>query len=125
MKLKHDSKGTPAGVESEGKILEIIPVIEIMGQPYVLPPVQYHVENWLLGFRDDHPTGTPATYYFHQKIYLMGSNSNAPNALTFMVRVLEDGSEGPADLRNSITTEAVNDIVNAFKAAAEASKAGN
>lgn len=110
--VNEDGKPT---IKSEGKILEFIPIIEDNnGQPYALPPVQYHVDNELLGFKEYHALSYPTTYYNQNRVYINGSNGSSPVGLTMLIRVLEDGTEGP-EVRGSVDVETVREIVNAIK----------
>lgn len=102
-------------IKSEGKIVEVTPFLETMsGQPYMLPPVLYRVENWLLGYEDYDVVARPQTYMPQFQSMLNGNRNDAVR-LSFMVRVLEDGSEGPEEVRGMIDPESVKAIVDAFR----------
>lgn len=89
MKLNEDKAGVKS-IESEGKLLEIIPLIfSPVGEPLTLPPVVYRVPNWLLGFREDHYVGKPIAMYFGERANIPGSNASYSHQLTFFVRILE------------------------------------
>lgn len=79
-------------LQSEGKVLEITPLLYMMdGTMMALPPVQYHVPNWLLGFEDYHPQGMPYQMIFNGiRESIPGSNSRYNTQLGFMARILEN-----------------------------------
>ena len=106
---------TDDGVQSVGKLLEVIPIVETaMGQPFMLPPVIWPVQNWLMGYRDDHPISTPITFWTQERLYVPGSSSSNNHRITFMVRVMED-SEQPS--KGVIRSEDVGQIIDAIKKA--------
>jgi hypothetical protein len=105
---------------SEGKLLEIIPIItDTWGQPMMLPPVVYNVDNWLMGYVDEHVVAMPYTVWFNEKVTLPGTGANSAQ-LSFLVRVME---RSPDALTNAtgvqVDMEAVAAIVNAIKTASK------
>lgn len=91
MKILDDEFAPEGRVRSEGKLLEIMPVItDATGQPYILPPVVYRLPNELLGFREWHTLGSPLTYWGNQRTPINGSSASMPHDVSFYIRVLED-----------------------------------
>lgn len=90
---KVEKAGQHPELHSEGKILEVIPVIlDQIGQPMMLPPALWRVEGWVLGFTEPRAiTGTPWTLHMPMRSAIPGSSSQHPHQLSFIVRVLEDG----------------------------------
>lgn len=77
-------------IKSEGKLIEVMPIIEDpYGQPFMLPPAVWEVENWLVGYKDEHTVGMPITFYHPEKLQIPGSNGSAPCRLSFMTRMME------------------------------------
>lgn len=90
MKLNPDLS-SPDRVISEGKLLEIIPIImDPGGQPMMLPPVVYQVPNFMLGYMDHHACAWPYQFHMNERIYIPGSRSSSQHALSFQVRIMED-----------------------------------
>lgn len=114
MKLVPEGELEYGRIKSEGKLLEIIPWLTLNGQPFMLPPVVYRVENWLLGFRDEHYIGGPQTYQFPARLTISGSNARDTTDLSFILRVMEDG-DAPINAIATIDAESVRDIVSAIK----------
>jgi len=92
MKITKNESDDFYSMHSEGKLLEIIPVItDMSGQPFMLPPTVYHVPNELLGYMDEHHVvGMPYQMYMRERLNIPGSVSNRGSDLTFLIRVLED-----------------------------------
>lgn len=100
---------------SEGKLLEIIPIIsDDNGVPYMLPPVIWHVPNWLAGYQDSHPIPTPTTMWMGHVLDIPGSNSARNHRLTFQVRILEDSPSSGIQAA-TVDASAVNALVEAIK----------
>jgi hypothetical protein len=116
MKLVPEGELTYGRVKSEGKCLEVIPVIEdASGQPMILPPVIWHVENWTLGFEDWHTLSSPVTIYPQFQVNIPGSNSTFGHRLSFLIRVLEDGKMPAGIPVGHVDAEAVNALIQAVK----------
>lgn len=101
---------------SEGKLLEVTPVLlDVQGQPRILPPVIWPVDNYLLGYLDEHIVGQPFTHYGQNfsQVAIPGSMSNQVTRLSFIIRVLEAGAvPTPGTV---IDPESVREIVAAIK----------
>jgi hypothetical protein len=101
---------------SEGKLLEICPIIvSASGQPFMLPPVTYKVDNWLLGYRDEHVASMPYTLYGSERMSIPGSSSAGPSMLQFLARVLEDHPASEPAMSARINADAVREIVAAIR----------
>lgn len=76
-------------IKSEGKIIEITPVIELNHDAFMLPVMTYHVENWLLGMLPNVWYGRPQIIGMEYARVIL---ANGPKLVTlsFIVRVLED-----------------------------------
>lgn len=112
------TSGTYDDFKSEGKCIEVIPVIEDAGgQPMMLPPAIWHVENWVLGFIDEHPLSMPMQFFSNQKTTLPGSNSANSHRITFLVRILEDGEMPNGVPVGHIDAEAVKALIQAVRVA--------
>lgn len=116
MKLVPEGELKYGRVRSEGKMLEVIPIIEdANGSPMMLPPAIWPVDNWLLGFEDHHMINTPMSFWQNVKTVIPGSSPNAPVRLTFLVRVLEAGEQPRAV--GTIDADAVRELIQAVRIA--------
>ena len=77
--------------QSEGKILEITPVLYMPdGTLTALPPVQYHVPNWLLGYEDYHSQNYPYNMLLNgMREQIPGTKNHWGVQLGMMARILE------------------------------------
>lgn len=101
-------KKVPAGemeygqIRSEGKILEITPLLYMGdGTLTALPPTAYVCPNWLLGFEDYQTQGYPYNLSPQYRDAIPGSNSRWNVQLGFMVRVYENN---PGMVPNTLPT---------------------
>lgn len=118
MKLVTEGEPPVDQAKSEGKCLEVIPLIEdASGQPMMLPPAVWHVENWVLGFLDYHSLPSPMQFWHHVKTTIPGSNSANAHRLTFLVRILEDGQMPNGIPVGHIDAEAVKALIEAMRIA--------
>jgi hypothetical protein len=102
--------------KSEGKMFEVTPIIEdASGQPMMLPPAVWHVENWVLGYEDWHSAHMPMTFMGQDRQYVPGSQSNSSARFYFMVRILEDGKLPHGVPVHHIDAEAVAMLIQAVK----------
>lgn len=102
-------------MKSEGKLLEILMTIELNNQPFLLPPVIYQIPNWLLGFAEWHVLVAPQNIHVPSVIQVHGSGPSYC-AITMVLRILEDSPSMGVQHRDVITLEAVQGIIDAFKA---------
>lgn len=111
MIINHEGMAT-----SEGKLLEIIPVItDPYGQPFTLPPVVYHVPNELMGYYDDRPMAMPQQFFMGERISIQGSNAALNVRVTFLVRLLEASPSAGIDVA-TVDIDAVKALIDAIKA---------
>lgn len=82
-------------VRSEGKLLEITPLIhDAYGTPYSLPPVHYVIENWLVGATDEYPSiGFPRSFQTKPEALPGATNSAMYCSVSFLIRVSEDSPD--------------------------------
>lgn len=107
--------GAPS-VKSEGKLIEIIPYLtDAGGTPWMLPPVIWEVDNWLVGFADDHPMHMPFTVYLTERIRLPGSNLMRTHDLSFLVRLMERSPDSAPISGSQIDIDAARAIIEAIK----------
>lgn len=84
--------------KSHGKVIEIIPIIEVPDQTrHMLPPAVWHVPNWLVGFIPQHWLSSPYTILSHEQVVLPASNSARSSRLSWMLRLMEDHPAGTVD----------------------------
>jgi hypothetical protein len=113
--MKFD-QSNPIHVRSEGKLIEVVPVItDAGGSSMMLPPVIWEVDNWLVGFKDEHWVGMPNTFYPQWKIQLPGSNPSMSHSLSFLVRLLENSPDSTPHAGSRIDIEAAREIVDALR----------
>jgi hypothetical protein len=111
----HAAPGQPI-LLSEGKLLEICPIIvSASGQPFMLPPVTYKVDNWLLGYSDEHVAAMPYGLYGNERMTIPGSSASNSSMLQFLARVLEDHPASEPAMGARIDADAVREIVAAIK----------
>jgi hypothetical protein len=116
MKKVPDGELRYGNIKSEGKILEIIPVlVSSNGNMSMLPPAYWHVENWILGFDDEHYMACPAVYWGSETIWINGSNAARPMGLRYMARVVEDGRLPVGSSVSHIDAEAMREMIKAIK----------
>lgn len=105
-------------IKSEGKMLEVIPILEdASGQPYMLPPAVWHVENWVLGFENSHSLSTPMSFWPNQRSVIPGTSALSGVRFSFMVRILEDGEMPQGVVAGHIDAEAVKELLQAIRIA--------
>ncbi len=113
MKLTDDRENP---IQSEGKLLEVIPFIEMNGyQMFTLPAVVWPVPNWLMGFKDYHVLGNPYTIWMNDRSQIHGTNSAASHRLGFIVRILEASPDNEPRMGAQISAEHVTQILDAIK----------
>jgi len=115
MKLNDTPDAWGSRVISEGKILEIMPVIFTpIGEPLMLPPITYKVPNWFLGFRDNHYIGLPINLgNGSTRMHIPGTVSNESHRMEVWARILEDSDVGIEQA--TVTREAMEAFIAAFK----------
>lgn len=118
--MHYNTNGNPseydANMTSEGKLLEILPLIELNNQPFMLPPTVYHVPNWLLGYFDWHAIGNVQTVYVPAKVAIQGSLSGTFCILSLVIRIIEASPSMNVHAAD-ISLEAVQAIVDAIRPA--------
>lgn len=99
---------------SEGKLLEVIPLIETGdGSCFMLPPVIWPVSNELMGYRDDHVQGMPIQMWMQERAQIPGSVSSRWHRLGFIVRVMENSPTSMPQPGTMMSTEDVQRILDA------------
>lgn len=117
MKLVPEGELTYGTVKSEGKLLQVIPLIDTGGNQLMLPPVVYRVPNFLLGFKDWH-TMTPMAFYPQSWMQIPGTNSAIGNRLGFMVQIMEDSPDCGVTVA-TVDADAVMALLDAIRDATE------
>lgn len=113
MKFTNDPENP---IKSEGKLLEVIPYIEMNGyQMFALPAVVWPVPNELMGFRDYHVMGSPYVIWMNDRAQIPGTNSAASHRLGFMVRIMEANPDNEPRLGAQIPVEHVTQILDAIR----------
>lgn len=114
MKLRNPSDGL-GGIESEGKILEIMPFItDGFGTPLALPPVRWVVPNWMLGFHETHTMSYPFTYLTNERVTMPAGHT--ASQVQFMVRLLENQPDSEPSQGSVISADAVNALLAGIEA---------
>lgn len=105
--------------KSDGKTLELIPIITMPGgETFMLPPVRWDVPNELLGFMDSHPVGTPnMVEYMQNQTYIQGSNAAYGSRLSFIIRILEYSPGSEPHAAPAIDMNTVRALLKGIKAA--------
>jgi hypothetical protein len=116
MKLESTDDFGGKRVVSEGKLLEVMPIItDAAGQPMMLPPIVYRVPNWFIGYKDDHTISMPYQIYLQERATIPGSVSSAPHQISFLVRIMEDDPSSTPQVVASVDTEAVVGLIEAIR----------
>jgi hypothetical protein len=114
MKLVPEDELKHGRVKSEGKLLEVIPIVtDATGQPMMLPPLIWQVPNFVLGYEDWHPISMPVSFYMNDRLHIPGSNASQTHTLTFLVRMMEDSAIGA--MVAHVDTEAVAALIQAVR----------
>lgn len=102
-------------IESEGKLLEVIPIItDPNGMPSMLPPVVWHVANENLGFRNYHALNMPMSMMPMERVQIPGSSSYHSHTLSYYTRIME-ASPSTGIAVATVDASAVQAIVDAIK----------
>lgn len=116
--MKIESTISGRRIVSEGKYLEVTPLlVDEVGQPRMLPPVIWPVENWMLGYANDHALAGPWVNYVPYRVQIPGSSANRYTQLEFLVRVLESGEQPRPAM--ALTEETMREFVAALKSASD------
>lgn len=118
--MKRLGKGYgPDSYVSEGKIFEVIPVIvDAAGQPMMLPPALWRVENWVLGYQDTHGFSSPVNFFVPMYTEIPGSRVDGrSHKFYFLVRILEDGETPGGVPLGAIDVDAVRELMQALRGA--------
>jgi len=119
MKLSRDSLNRITGEESEGKVIEIMPILyDASGTPMMLPAATWEVPSWTLGYHDNHVLRMPCTLWTPYHWPIPGTNSNASTELGFMVRVMERWPDVAPGAGPTIDMDAAMAIMGAIRRAA-------
>lgn len=81
----------------------------------MLPPVMWEVDNWLIGFADNHPLVMPCTLWSSERLRLPGTNSAMTHDLSFIVRLLENSPDSTPASGSRIDIEAGRAIIDALQ----------
>jgi hypothetical protein len=118
MQLEEEGVLEYGRIRSEGKILEVMPMLQHTGgQSYMLPPAYWHVENWMLGFQDWHVIASPIAIWQNQQSLIPGTSSAGGAQLSFMLRILEDSELPKGAQPGQIDAAAVKALLEAVRQA--------
>lgn len=111
MRLTDDSNAYDSLIRSEGKVLEITPLIYgPSGDVLSLPPVSWEIPGWLIQCNDDYIMGYPWQANLPGYLVLPSSQTAAACRLSFMVRIMERQPESTVQAV-TFDLEAVNRLV--------------
>lgn len=117
MKLVNEGDLDYGRIKSEGKILEVTPLLYAPdGILTALPPIWYLCPNWLLGYMDHHVQQFPYTMHDTYRQSIPGTNTSAAVQIGFMSRILEH-SPDMVPVTGVLTQEWVGVLASAIKEA--------